>query len=40
MKNVKEIWTRFDVKDGKLVVKLHHGQKKKTELGIPIVNYP
>ena len=39
MKNIKEIWTRFDMMDGKLIIKLRHG-KDKTELAIPVVNYP
>ena len=32
------MWTRFDLFEGYLVIKLRHGMKK-TELGIPITNF-
>lgn len=38
MKNIKEIWTRFDVHSDNLIVKVRHG-KEKTEIAIPMVNY-
>lgn len=39
MKNIREIWTRFDVVENCLVLKVRHGLEK-TELALPIVNYP
>lgn len=33
-----EIWTRFDIHEKTLVIKVHHGGRK-TEFGIPIVDY-
>lgn len=39
MKNIREIWTRFDVVEHCLVLKVRHGLEK-TELALPIVNYP
>lgn len=38
MKNIKEIWTRFEVHSDNLIVKVRHG-KEKTEIAIPMVNY-
>jgi hypothetical protein len=38
MKNIKEIWTRFDFYEGCLVLKVRHGSDK-TEVALPIVNY-
>lgn len=33
-----ELWTRFDVYEKMLIIKIHH-QNRKTEFGIPIVDY-
>lgn len=34
---VTEIWTRFDIHEKMLVIKVHHS--KKTEFAIPLTNY-
>jgi hypothetical protein len=39
MSNIKEIWTRFEMYQKNLIIKIRHG-KEKTELAIPLVNYP
>lgn len=36
--NAKYIWTRFDMHNNNLVIKIKHGLEK-TEFAIPIVNY-
>lgn len=33
-----ELWTRFDIHEKMLVIKVHHNSRK-TEFGIPIVDY-
>ena len=33
-----ELWTRFEIQDKMLVIKLHHAGRK-TEFGIPIVDF-
>lgn len=38
MRNIRELWTRFDLHEDCLVVKVRHGLEK-TELALPVVNY-
>lgn len=35
---IKEIWTRFEIQDNLLIVKVHHGSKK-TEFGFPLADF-
>lgn len=34
----QELWTRFDIHEKMLIIKVHHNSRK-TEFGIPIVDY-
>lgn len=34
--SVREIWTRFEVEEGLLVVKILHSSSTKTEFGFPL----
>ena len=36
--SANELWTRFDIHERMLVIKVHHSSRK-TEFGIPIVDY-
>ena len=35
---IKEMWTRFEVQDNLLIIKIHHGSKK-TEFGLPLIDF-
>ena len=37
-KNAKYLWTRFDIQNGKLIIKLKHSLEQ-TEFGIPITDF-
>jgi hypothetical protein len=38
MRNIRELWTRFDMHEGNLIVKVRHGAEK-TEIAMPLTNY-
>lgn len=38
VKRMEQLWTRFELNQGQLVVKLFHGWEK-VEVGIPLHNY-